>query len=543
MSFPNFKACNKLFQLAKNPPKLTDPNFLTPQRLKSCVAESCGFKLLYGTEKITDEVLNALIDLAKEANLIDKMKGMQNGEKVNYTDGDHTPARPALHTAVRDFFDRPNTNPVARDAAALAKKEAERMREFFQKIEKEKTFDEMIMVAIGGSDLGPRAHYLALEYLRKPNKKVHFISNVDPDDSAHVLRQVKDFSKTLVVVVSKSGTTLETATNEALVRNEFKKRGLNPNSHFISVTMPNTPMDNPKLYLNTFHIWEWVGGRFSTSSACGGVVLSFAYGFDIYWQMLEGAHAMDQAALNSDYRSNLPLLSALIGIWNRNFLGYPTLAFIPYSQALYRYAAHIQQVEMESNGKLVDQRGTFIDFQTVPVVWGEPGTNAQHSFFQMLHQGTAIVPMSMIGFKESQYNDDLIVEGTTSQEKLLANLFAQSLALATGQGSEDPNKVFPGNRPSHIILGEKLTPFNLGSLLALFEHRVAFQGFLWGINSYDQEGVQLGKVLAGKIDQHFAAIRDHKKESNPYPIGDAYLEHLKSFKPHGKVEKDLALTR
>ncbi len=546
MTLPKFQACNKLSQLAKKSANLKDPHFLTPERLKSCVAESCGFKLLYGTEKISDEVLAALIELRKEASLIEKMHEMQDGVKVNYTDGDHTPARPALHTAVRDFFDHPNPNPVARDAAFLAKKEADRLKEFIAKIEKENVFNEMIMIAIGGSDLGPRAHYLSLEYLLKPNRTIHFISNVDPDDTAHVIRQVKDFSKTLVVVVSKSGTTLETATNEALVRQEFKQRGLNPNAHFISVTTPGTPMDNPKLYMNTFHIWDWVGGRFSTSSMCGGVVLSFAYGFDVYWEMLRGAHAMDRAALNPDIHSNIPLLAALIGIWNRNFLGYPTLAFIPYSQSLFRYAAHIQQVEMESNGKLVNQQGKFIDFQTVPVVWGEPGTNAQHSFFQMLHQGTAIVPMSMIGFKHSQYDHDLEIEGTTSQEKLLANLFAQSLALATGQNSDDPNKVFPGDRPSHIILGEKLTPFALGALLALFEHRVVFQGFFWGINSFDQEGVQLGKNLANRIDQHFAALRGHKKEANPYPIGDAYLEHLKSFKSssNSKIEnKDFALIR
>lgn len=233
---------------------------------------------------------------------------------------------------------------------------------------------------------------------------------------------------------------------------------------------------------------------------------------------------MDKAALHKDISKNLPLLGALLGIWNRNFLNYPVLAVVPYSQALWRYAAHIQQVDMESNGKRIDQRGNPVDFATGPIVIGEPGTAAQHSFYQLLHQGTDTVPLELFGFKESQYDYDLNVKGTTSQQKLLANLFAQSIALATGKQSSNPNTVFPGNRPSHLILGKKLTPFSLGALLAYFEHKFAFQGFIWGINSFDQEGVQLGKELANKIIERFQGT------GAPYPLGDTYLGFLDRLK-------------
>jgi glucose-6-phosphate isomerase len=252
-------------------------------------------------------------------------------------------------------------------------------------------------------------------------------------------------------------------------------------------------------------------------------MLSFAFGFDVFWRFLEGANAMDKTALNPDFKKNLPLVAALLSIWNRNFLNYQTVALIPYSQALSRYPAHIQQVSMESNGKLIDHYGRFVDFQTGPVIWGEPGTNAQHSFFQMIHQGTSVVPVSMVGFKDSQCDEDIEYEGTTSQQKLLANLFAQVIALATGQASDNPNTFFPGNRPANILLGKQLTPYTLGALLAFYEHQVVFQGFILGINSFDQEGVQLGKNLATKILKCFTY--ESKKDSS-YPLGDTFLSFL-----------------
>jgi glucose-6-phosphate isomerase len=469
-------------------------------------------------------VLTALETLAKEAGALDKMKRMQSGEIMNSIEGFPSENRPALHTAVRDFFENPNMSKQAAESAALAKKEIDKLKAFLEEIDKKGSFTDMVLVGIGGSDLGPRANYLALQNLAKHKRRVHFISNVDPDDAALVLDGI-ELEKCLVAVVSKSGTTLETATNEELVKERFRKEGLKPQEHFIAVTGKDSPMDNPKEYLKSFYIWDWIGGRYSSTSMVGGVMLAFAFGFDVFWEFLKGAHAMDKAALKENIKENLPLLGALLGIWNRNFLKYPTLAVIPYSQGLVRYPAHIQQLDMESNGKRIDRKGKPVNYSTGPVIWGEPGTNSQHSFFQLIHQGTDVVPVEFIGFRESQFGKDLAYKGTTSQQKLLANLFAQSLALATGKNDDNPNKVFTGNRPSHILLSKNLNPYSLGALLSYFENKVAFQGFIWGINSFDQEGVQLGKVLANRILERFSD-KNGKAAGQPFPLGDALIEQL-----------------
>ncbi len=234
-----------------------------------------------------------------------------------------------------------------------------------------------------------------------------------------------------------------------------------------------------------------------------------------------------QSRAESRSQKNLPLLSALLGIWNRNFLHHPTVAIIPYSQALSRFPAHLQQLDMESNGKRIDKKGQPVDFETGPIIWGEPGTNGQHSFFQLIHQGTTVVPLEIIGFCENQYREDVMYEGTTSQEKLLSNMFAQSIALAIGQKNDNPNKFFPGNRPNRMLLASRLDPFAMGSLLAYYEHKVAFQGFIWNINSFDQEGVQLGKVLALKFIEQFSLLRQKKvSETKSYALGHAYMRHL-----------------
>jgi len=528
LDFVNYSATQKLKILAEQPFDLTQPTNLTPERLNKYCAEACGYKLLYGTERVNDDVMRALEELAQESHALKKMQRMQDGEVVNYIVNLPCENRPALHTAVRDFFDHPRTSRKAQEATRLAKNEIEKLEIFLEKIEQENRYKEIISIGIGGSDLGPRANYYALEFLIKPGRKIHFISNVDPDDAAQVIKNA-NLKETLVIVISKSGTTLETRINEDLIREKFKEEGIDPHQQFISITMPGTPMDNPERYAQTFYLWDWIGGRYSVTSMVGGVMLAFAFGFDLFWQFLKGANAMDKVALSTNLNENLPLLVALLGIWNHNFLNYQTVALIPYSQALLRYPAHIQQVEMESNGKSIDQKGQFVNFQTGSIIWGEPGTNGQHSFFQLLHQGTSVVPVMMIGYKINQNQLDIEVEGTTSQEKLLANLFAQSLALATGQQSDNPNQVFGGNRPSNILLAEKLTPYSLGALLALFENMVAFQGFIWGINSFDQEGVQLGKVLATKIISRFAAKRAKTFEKNAYPLADAYLKHLDHF--------------
>lgn len=521
MNFLDYPSTQKLNVLAQHPYDLTKEGNLTSHRISAFVGEACGYRLLYGTERVTEEVMRTLTELAHKARALEKMSDMQSGVVINCIHGFPSENRAVLHTATRDFFEQPNESEAAVAAAAQAKKEVDKLRDFISKLDKENLFTDLICIGIGGSDLGPRAHYIALEYLKKPKRHVHFISNIDPDDAAMALKGL-DLKKTLVIVVSKTGTTLETRANEEFVKSYFTKASLKPENHFISVTSEGSPMDDRKKYLECFYIWDWVGGRYSTTSMVGGVMLSFAFGFDVYWDFLKGASEMDKAALKEDIKLNLPLLGALLSIWNRSFLHYPTLALIPYSQALSRYSAHIQQVEMESNGKQIDQSGHPVNYPTGMIIWGEPGTNAQHSFYQLIHQGTDVIPLEFIGFEESECQQDHEYNGTTLQQKLLSNLFAQAIALAVGQKSDNPNKTFPGNRPSHILLGRRLTPHSLGALLAYYENKVAFEGFIWGINSFDQEGVQLGKVLAQKLIDRFA----DPKNSASYPLGDAFIKFL-----------------
>ncbi len=506
----------KLRKLAKNPIDLSKA--LTPERIQSMSIEAVGFQLLYGTERVDEEVLSALFALAHEAKAMEKMAAMQRGDILNKIEGVESENRSVLHTAMRDQFSNKQSAKVAEDAAEKAAKELTKLEKFLNKIEGK--FTDLIQIGIGGSDLGPRALSVALQAFHKPQRRVHFISNVDPDDANAVLASV-DLKKTLVVVVSKSGTTLETLTNEEFIRTRMLKMGLNPTEHFVAVTGEKSPMDNPARYLASFYIWDFVGGRYSATSMVGAVMLGFILGFHGFKEILRGAHDMDYHALMAKPDQNLPLLSALLGIWNRNFLHHQTVAIIPYSQALLRFPAHLQQLDMESNGKRIEKSGLPVDFPTGPIIWGEPGTNGQHSFYQLIHQGTDIVPLEFIGFEKSQYPHDLQIEHTSSQQKLLSNLFAQSIALAVGQTNKNPNKVFSGNRPNRILFGSRLDPYSLGALLSYYEHKVAFQGFIWDINSFDQEGVQLGKVLANKMLGLFA----HKKE--PFPLGEAYLKFLK----------------
>ena len=523
-AFRRYKSSSFLKSLAATPYDLTVPGNLSPSRIDRYCSQAGEFKLLYATERVNDDVLHALKELASEAHLIDKMQAMQEGAAINKIEGFASENRMVLHTAMRDLFMQPINTSAAKKAAQAEKKECEKLKSLMSKIENLNSFTDLIQIGIGGSDLGPRALYIALQAYQKPGRHVHFISNVDPDDAAAVLKKINP-KKTLVVVVSKSGNTLETLTNEELVRAHFVKAGCKPEEHFIAVTGEKSPLDNPERYLASFYMWDYIGGRYSATSMVGGVMLAFALGIDQFMNILKGAHEMDKVALKPDFYQNLPLLSAMLGIWNRNFLHYPTVAILPYSQALLRFPAHLQQCHMESNGKRIDKMGNPVDFETGPIIWGEPGTNGQHSFYQLIHQGTNVVPIEFIGFRESQYQEDLQVQGTTSQEKLLANLFAQSIALAKGQKNENPNKVFPGNRPNRILLAKRLDPFTLGSLLAYYEHTIAFEGFCWNINSFDQEGVQLGKVLAQKILDLFTTKRQ-KKKVEKFVEAEAMLRHL-----------------
>jgi glucose-6-phosphate isomerase len=525
-SFRHLKSVIRLNELAEDPFDLTEEGAVTPRRLDTMVASALGFRLFYAMERVSEITLTALGDLAEETQAVQKMAAMQAGEIVNFIEGCPSENRSALHTAMRDFFEQRSTSETAKEATELAYKECEKLRAFLNEIEKSGQFTTMVQIGIGGSELGPKAVYMALEAFHKPGRSVYFLSNVDPDDGSRIFQQV-DLEKTLVVVVSKSGSTLETLTNEQLAREKFKKAGLNPKNHFLAVTGKGSPMDDPQQYAASFYIWDYIGGRYSATSMVGGVILAFALGMDRFLEFLRGSSAMDKVALREDLKSNLPLLSALVSVWNRNFLSLPTTAIIPYSQALCRFPAHLQQLDMESNGKRIDKKGSSVDFDTGPIIWGEPGTNGQHSFYQSIHQGTTVVPLEFIGFKESQYRDDVLFRGTSCQEKLLANLFAQSIALALGQQSENPNKFFPGNRPNRIFFGEKLDPYAMGVLLSYYEHKVVFQGFIWNINSFDQEGVQLGKQLALEIIDQFALLRQNKPiDPKAFPLGAAYLKAI-----------------
>lgn len=491
----------RLKKLAETPYDLTKGGLASGDRIGKMVCRTAGLRLHYATQRIDDQVLDAFQVYADEHCLVDRFKEMRSGAVINKIDGWESENRRVLHTSCRDVF---SSHPKEPESASQAEKELDKLAAFLEEVDRSGTVTTMINVGIGGSDLGPRAVYEALKAYNIKGRSVRFIANVDPDDAAHVLDSI-DPERTLVVVVSKSGSTLETQTNEELVRSRFVKAGLDPAHHFIAVTGSGSPMDNPDRYLRSFYIYDYIGGRYSVTSMVGCVCLGFALGIEQLKQFLAGANEMDDGCEQPAVADNIALLMAMLGIWNHNFLTCPTLAVLPYSQGLHRFAAHLQQCDMESNGKsIIRNGGKAVAMQTGPVVWGEPGTNGQHAFYQLLHQGTEIVPAEFIGFLSTQYGNDITMLGTTSQQKLLANMYAQSVALATGQQHENPNKRFAGNRPSSMIIGDRLDPINMGRLLALYEAKIVFQGFAWNINSFDQEGVELGKVLAKRFLNHMA---------------------------------------
>jgi glucose-6-phosphate isomerase len=493
----------KLQDLARKPYDLTAPNALENNgRLNKYICLTDHLSLHYATQRVDEQVLNGLQQLADECELVRQFAAMRRGAVMNRIEGVECENRQVLHTACRDLF---TDNPVEPVAVRQAKNEISKVKLFLEELESGKLCNEqgegfttMVHIGIGGSDLGPRSIFEALRPFGIKEREVFFIANVDPDDAAAVIRKV-DLSRTLVNVVSKSGTTLETLTNEALIRRALMAAGLDPSRHCIAVTGEGSPIDDPDRYLRSFHMYDYIGGRYSATSMVGVVMLGFYLGYEQVMDFLRGAAGVDKIAENPRLLENMPLLLAMLGVWNHNFLNTSTLAVLPYSQALHRFPAHLQQCDMESNGKSVARDGKLVQYKTGPVLWGEPGTNGQHAFYQLLHQGTEIVPVEFIGFRRNQYCQDLKIEGTTSQQKLLANLLAQSIALATGKQSDNPNRNFPGNRPNSVIIAEQLTPITMGALLALYEAKIVFQGFLWNINSFDQEGVQLGKVLAGQF--------------------------------------------
>ena len=465
-----------------------------------------GLTFNYAAKQVDDSVLEALAKLAKETQLVEKFAALYNGEVVNTGE-----KRLVLHHMTRGQLGDAVTADGC-DKRTFYVEQQNKIADFAKKVHAGditnaagEKFTTVVQIGIGGSDLGPRAMYLALENWAKVNNtfkmEAKFISNVDPDDAAAVLNTI-DVEHSIFVLVSKSGTTLETLTNESFVKDALKNAGLDPSKHMIAVTSETSPLAKSDDYLAAFFMDDYIGGRFSSTSAVGGVVLSLAFGPEVFAQFLEGAAAMDVLSKNENLLENPSMLDALIGVYERNVLGYMNTAVLPYSQALSRFPAHLQQLDMESNGKSVNRFGDPVNYQTGPVIFGEPGTNGQHSFYQLLHQGTSIVPLQFVGFKNNQMGRDVVIQDSTSQQKLCANVVAQIVAFACGKDNEDRNKYFEGGRPSSIIIGEKLDPKSLGALLAHFENKIMFQGFVWNVNSFDQEGVQLGKVLATRVLKH-----------------------------------------
>ncbi len=477
------------------------------ERVKKYTAPmGAGMDFNYGARPVDDQILEVLGKFAAEQQLTEKFAALYNGDVINTGEN-----RRVLHHLCRgQLGEDVIADGVNKREFYLG--EQKKIAELATKVHNGELtnaagekFTTVVQIGIGGSDLGPRAIYLALENWAKVNgtlkMKAEFISNVDPDDAAGVLSRI-DVAHSLFVLVSKSGTTLETLTNESFVKDALANAGLDASKHMIAVTSETSPLAKSADYLAAFFMDDYIGGRYSSCSGVGGAVLSLAFGPEVFERFLSGAAEADRYAKNENILENPAMLDALIGVYERNVLGYQTTAVLPYSQALSRFPAHLQQLDMESNGKSVNRFGESVNYATGPVIFGEPGTNGQHSFYQLLHQGTDIIPLQFVGFRNSQMETDVVIQGSTSQQKLCANVAAQIVAFACGKDDENRNKKFEGGRPSSIIIGDKLTPEAVGALLAHFENKVMFQGFAWNLNSFDQEGVQLGKVLAKKVLAH-----------------------------------------
>jgi glucose-6-phosphate isomerase len=490
------------------------------KRFSRLSCEATDLLLDFSRQRLTPETIALLLALAREARLEKRIAALLAGEPVNNTEN-----RPALHTALRRAFNRPlfvQGRNVMQDVAA----EHEKLDTFVQAVHEGhitghtgKRFDTVINIGIGGSDLGPVMTVEALARYRKPGLRMRFASNIDGCELADAIATSNPES-TLVVVCSKTFTTLETMTNARRAR-EWISGALGEAAvprHFAAVSVNRSAMDEfgvgPAL---RFTMWDWVGGRYSVWSSIG-VTLALAVGVDHFREFLDGGRALDEHFASAPPDRNLPVLLGLIGVWNRNFLGIPSHAVLPYDQRLHRFPAYLQQLEMESNGKRVTRDGREVEYDTGAVLWGEPGSNAQHSFFQLLHQGTADVALDFLAPVQG-------ASGWQEQQDLaLANCFAQAEAFMAGQPAQEvrkqlaaagidraeiralvPHKVHPGNRPSSILLFQRLDPATLGKLIALYEHKVYVQSVIWDINPFDQWGVELGKKLAEKL---IPAVRD-----------------------------------
>ncbi len=446
--------------------------------------EADGLYLDYSKNRVTDETIRLLVALAEDCRLRERIEAMFRGDKINLTEN-----RAVLHTALRAsrtasvIVDSKNVVPEVH--AVL-----DRMAEFANRVRSDKRIKNIVNIGIGGSDLGPVMAYEALRYYSQRNLTFRFVANVDGTDFAEATHDLIP-AETLFIVASKTFTTQETMTNALTARQWIGN--LPVHEHFVAISTNETEVKkfgiDPK---NMFGFWDWVGGRYSMDSAIG-LSTMIAIGPENFRAMLAGFHAMDEHYRTTPFEKNLPALMGLLGVWYTSFFGAETVAVLPYDQYLKRFPAYLQQLTMESNGKSVTLDGKRVDYQTGAIYWGEPGTNGQHSFYQLIHQGTKLIPCDFIGFAKS------LNPTGAHHDLLMANLFAQSEALAFGKIADEPHRTFDGNRPSNTLLAERLTPEMLGKLVALYEHVVFTQGVIWNVGTFDQWGVQLGKVLAQQI--------------------------------------------
>ena len=493
-----------------------------PERVDRLSFDAADLELDFSKHLVDDTTVSLLLQLAEEAGVADRFAAMRTGERINTTED-----RSVLHTALRAprsetlTVDGQDVTGDVHDVLDAMAAMAERVRSGEWVGHTGERIRSVVNIGIGGSDLGPYMAYRALGAFRHPDIECHFVSNVDPAHLWSVL-DVVDPESTLFLVASKTFTTIETISNataartwlvdalgdEAAVARHFA--ALSTNADAVAAFGIDTA--------NMFGFWDWVGGRYSMDSAIG-LSLMIAIGPDGFTDLLAGFRAMDEHMATAPAAQNGPLMAALLGVWYRNFRGHDTHAVLPYSQALDRFPAYLQQLDMESNGKRVRLDGSTVGYETGPIVWGEPGTNGQHAFYQLIHQGTSVVPVDFIGLLHPERDLDRGAGQPSQHDLLMANLFAQAEALAFGKTAEEvaeteadparvPHRTFPGNRPSTMLLAERLTPSVLGQLIAFYEHKVFAQGVIWGINSFDQWGVELGKVLATAIGTEIVADDD-----------------------------------
>jgi glucose-6-phosphate isomerase len=503
-----------------------------PNRVNAFHLQWEDFLLDYSKNKITEETFQLLLELAEETELKKAIQFQFQGYKINETED-----RAVLHTALRTAENQEilvaNENIISEITAVKNK-----IKTFSESIisgEKKGftnlPFTDIVNIGIGGSDLGPAMAVEALQFY-KNHLNVHFVSNIDGDHVAEILKKLNP-ETTLFVVVSKTFTTQETLSNAETIKKWFLQFGNQEAiaQHFVAVSTNIEKATEFGIHeTNIFPMWDWVGGRFSLWSAVG-LSLVLSIGYSNFEQLLLGAQKMDSHFRNAEFHENLPVILALIGIWHNNFFGAETEAIIPYSQYLQKLVPYLQQAVMESNGKSVDRNGNPVDYQTGTIIWGEPGSNSQHAFFQLLHQGTKLIPVDFIGFKQSLHGE------VAHHQKLMSNFLAQTEALLMGISEEAirkqatssnekviPYKVFEGNKPSNTLLIDQLTPESLGKLLALYEHKIFVQGIIWNIYSYDQWGVELGKQFANTILEEIKSNTVHPHDSSTSFLIQQFLD-------------------